>query len=133
MPYLTKKFMIKFESSFEHRYFGVVERHISLFLCRYVCHAEVNAILNKNHASARGQVFIFPVKELPKCLSFSLFPQKLLCFCYLLEMLLATPNKEQLHVLIFTSFMVNFYFADYVKRLYFSFLCSDFRIVYPIF
>lgn len=26
--------------------------------CRYVCHAEVNAILNTNHASAAGQVSI---------------------------------------------------------------------------
>lgn len=25
-------------------------------LCSYVCHAEVNAILNTNHASAEGQV-----------------------------------------------------------------------------
>ena len=86
--------MIKCESSFEHGYFGVVERHISLFLCRYVCHAEVNAILNKNHASARGQVFIFHVKELPKYLSFSLFPQILLCSCCLLEIPLATPKQS---------------------------------------
>lgn len=26
------------------------------FSCSYVCHAEVNAILNTNHASAAGQV-----------------------------------------------------------------------------
>lgn len=29
---------------------------VSLDCCRYVCHAEVNAILNKNHATATGQV-----------------------------------------------------------------------------
>lgn len=44
----------------------------SLLVDSYVCHAEVNAILNTNHASTMGQVSLFSVQLLPIVINFSI-------------------------------------------------------------
>lgn len=81
--------------SFKFPIFGCNLSDILIIFSSYVCHAEVNAILNTNHATAAGQVGSFHI-------------------CFLIHLEYLTSITEPVHFII--DFFVLLYFLLFKNK-----------------
>jgi dCMP deaminase len=75
--------------------------YIFLYPSSYVVHAEVNAILNTNHASAAGQVWLFQ-SRIPLYISFNFYKNFTGFLCFFSQKLYVTmfPCNECAKIII---------------------------------